>query len=97
MSVTTSCFIGICYILNLCIIVNVDVYSCKFLFYFHFRPILTVNNVVHRANVAMSRGMTLSGGPIYLGGVPSSVVLVPELPVKNSLTGGIHELKINDK
>ena len=44
----------------------------------------------------MSPNMVLSGGPIYLGGVPDTVNLIPELPVKTSLTGGIHELKIND-
>ena len=44
----------------------------------------------------MSPNMVLSGGPIYLGGVPDTVNLILELPVKTSLTGGIHELKIND-
>ena len=61
------------------------------------RPTLIVNGVAkHMGNMPMSPNMVLSGGPIYLGGVPDTVNLIPELPVKTSLTGGIHELKINN-
>ena len=66
---------------------------------FHFlncRPTLTVNDVVHQGNMPMSPNMVLNGGPVYLGGVPGAGSLNADLPVKTSLMGGIHELRIND-